>query len=278
MRNTQNNFGKFWSFDSLEEFRREFERVGNPWSAYADHDTDWAGEEKAAALEHLKSGDTSAVKDAEKIINRISASVDIETENSSWGLDVAGCFPSVPAFLAGEAECMNVRRVDENSTGPVRVFVNTTSSGGISAENVGRRGRAILAFVLMLSRVRPVELYTFSGLGGGRGDVTVVIRHNSKPMMLSECAWALSSPAFPRGITYGFCIRHGTAAAWCRYENIDGTGRAGNATREALGCGVQDVVIGPAHINDELLENPAAWVVRELQRQGVQAATVEANK
>lgn len=272
-RETKHDGNRVRWFDSLAQFRDEFYSAG----CQPRENSGWTNETRAESTARFLSGDASAVPEAEKLIQRLSMAVNIETDGETWSRDVAGFFPCVPSFLAGVPENMMMRRADENTAAPVRVFVDVTSSAGISAAKVQARGAALLAFVLMLSRVRPVELNSVCGLGGGN-EMTCIIRHNSHPMMIAECAWCLSSAAFPRGIIYEYCGENGTSGAWPKYQRADNY-KAGEHTRRAFGLAPDspDVLIPPIHLGDKLLTNPAAWIVSALRAQGIEAnATTEA--
>ena len=58
---------------------------------------------------------------------------------------------------------------------PVAVWVDLTCSGGFSAKDMEKRGTAILALVMKLKAIRPVDLYLVSCVQRLQGGLVVKV-------------------------------------------------------------------------------------------------------
>jgi len=102
----------------------------------------------------------------EKLATRAKAltatlGVELDMPAPHWMPAVAGAFPNVPAFLAGEHESMLALADDTDDKTPVRIWASITSSYDVEPAALEKRGAAILALVMLLIRTRPVELFIY---------------------------------------------------------------------------------------------------------------------
>jgi hypothetical protein len=113
----------------------------------------------------IVTGDTALVAEADKFLSQIEDQMPV---SRGWRNidDVVGAVPNVPAFLAGHPQCMRRRAHVAKDTAPLAIYMDLTSSGGISAEKVERRGVVLLALARLLVEHRPVELWVGAALGG----------------------------------------------------------------------------------------------------------------
>ena len=258
---------KRWDFDSLADFARACDALPADIKRRFS-DESWTGETFSESLRLASSGGTEAhVPAAEAMLSQIHASLP-ETAARRWVLDHAGAFPCVPAYLAGEPENMWAAADMPADTSPVRIFVCSTSSAGVSHHDLQRRGCAALALVMLASRTRPVELYSYAHvaeIGRGVGDAVIVQRLQSHPLMLSEVAYVLTSAGWARNLTYAVLAHRGASLHWGGATKRDGY-QAGSATRSLLALEPQDVLIGPARLYDPAVSDPVGFVHRELAR------------
>lgn len=214
-----------------------------------------------------RSGDLSLVAEAEALCEKIFAAV--EAPRTTWAASPCGAFPVVPDFLVGRPDSMRRRVNDPSDRSPVRVFVETTSSGVISAATLRKRGVAYLALTMLLSAERPVELYVVCGLGGARARTSVlnVVRvGDAGPVDLASACNAMTSTGLTRGCGYSYC-RHvdaGVNGSWafCYSGYSERAYVAG--LRAAVGATEYDIVVPPMFVNDPLLNDPVAFVQRAL--------------
>lgn len=215
------------------------------------------------------SGDTSRVAAAEKLLSQINAEIDVPER--PWIADCAGAYPVVPDFLAGMPDCMRRRDTVESDAAPVRIFHCIEGSMALSADQMMRRGCAVLALVMALSRVRPVELLVYCSLTDDRGNDSSVIAApiNSTPLDLATAAYALTSAGFVRRLVYNLARHHHFGRRRC---GLDYPRVTGAAVARALGGSESDLVTDRGSYSDPLINDPVAWVNAQLARyrEGVQ--------
>ena len=67
---------------------------------------------------------------------RKAEKLDVQVLFPTWEQDIAGAFPDVPAFLAGDPQCMRRMANQVSDTRPIRIFVGMASSCTFSSEQV----------------------------------------------------------------------------------------------------------------------------------------------
>lgn len=222
----------------------------------------WSGETPEESLELAETGDTSRVADAEKLVSKLEAHIEIN--HPSWTTDMVGAFPSVPDYVAGIPE--NMRRLMDapSESTPIRIFACTTSSAGMSWEALAKRGTSILAATMGLSQCRPVELWTCTSLHGNDSDgvSNIMVRINAAPLRMSEACHALCSIGFDRNLTHGYARwLNGFNGGW----SVHGTGEEG--LRRMLKAAPTDLVIPPSYYTDDkIITDPVGWVRGVLDR------------
>jgi hypothetical protein len=251
------------------------DRRGN-WTDSDSHRR-WVGESLAETKARAATGDISGVEKAEAMIDKID--VELDRAGVEFVHDVAGAYPDVAAFLANDPENMIRRRhVELSEKAPVRVFVCTTSSAGVSAENLAKRGIAALALAMALIRQgRAVELFTFSTVHGDKGDASIVVcKMRTSPVDLSSVAWCMTSGGHSRSMPYTIAGVNGFDGRWSQGKRAKGIMDDDLSVREAacrrlLGdwCSPSDVVLSNVFHGDERrqgspLADPVAWVLKHL--------------
>lgn len=184
--------------------------------------------------------------------------------------DVVGAAPNVPAYIAGHPFNMRRRQRREHDAAPIAVVVDLTSSAGISAKLLQRRGAAILAFVRALAARRPVELWAGTGLGNysSSGGYWTFARIQTAPLDLAHAAPVLATAGTARLIGYGLCQWQGSNGRWPYASS--GPLTAANlekVIRPALPH-LQEVVCVPAAFITSApeLATPAKWVRDQLEK------------
>lgn len=201
------------------DYFREFENVQALADAaakegrtqYGPSDS-WAGGSREDAQKWAREGNTSAVPAAEEIVSRINAKIDTHGLRPQWTTSVTGAFPNVPAYLANSPETMFAmhNRNDRGSRTPVRVVYAPVCSASISVKNWEKRGAHVLALVIALSRVRPVDLTMITCYGHGDH----VIHVPTRPMVMSEAAYVIAKTACYRRLSYDYADGHGWHGDW----------------------------------------------------------------
>jgi hypothetical protein len=235
--------------------RRRHDSDGGSWFNY---------ETLNQTLQFAQYGNDLLVPEAEKLLESIQ-DVDGGTETNQWSSSSCGAYPIVPEYLNGSPTCMR-QMLPVGEISPVSIYVCTTSSAALDEEDFRKRGIAILALVIKLQAIRPVELYVTCESDGIGGDVVQVIPIESKPLSLAHATYCLTSAGFARRLTYGISYeRHGGTGCWGNMYN-----KLGSAYPEwlkgQLGCGKDDLYIKSAHCSDAIISDPISWVNRELER------------
>jgi len=133
---------------------------------------------------------------------------------------VVGFIPNVPTSIIGHPKNMWRRDMSEQEN-LITIYTEVVVSGGVSHKEMVQRGIALLAFVMVMQAVRPIELYTINMLGGNKGCYGTVTKIETKP---------------PNS----------------EYEP---------AMREMLGMQPEDIFLCGAFLHDKLaLTNPVQWV------------------
>lgn len=255
---------------AAEEIRRDlgYPNEAGSWSKASA----WCGGESGDdAITFATVGNDALVPMAEQYLSKIESG-GIETTRATWSPSLAGAYPIVPEFLAQRPDCMRRRMDEQGERHPVRVYVDSTSSGGIEAEELKKRGAAILAFVMALAQERPVELWQYGCLDGHgyRTNIAALaVRLPTAPLNLSVCAHLLTSQMWVRGIGYGYAKqKHGAAGGWAFGETPDHNrdSRYTRLMRAAFDMEPEDVLVPGIYINDPLISDPVNWINRELAR------------
>lgn len=240
-----------------------------PSHLHSDSGWGFAGASVREGCDKLIQGDTSRLAQAQEIISKFDVSDIVSHHISILSPSVVGYIPNVPAIIAGQPETMLNRSFVEspNVQAPLTVYVETTVSSGVSQTELINRGVAILAFVLAMEVIRPVDLYIALPHSHSKkpGVYCPVIKIASRPMDLGRAVWMLTDPCFARRLFHtainelsGAGRRCGVGP-WCWGSPFS----SGYETkfRALLDMKPDDVLIKGGHIYDRLmLDNPIAWV------------------
>jgi len=226
----------------------------------------WTGSSIGEAYAACTEGDLSAVPEAERMIDQISANV--ETTRSQWDPAVAGAYPMVPDYLSGHPLNMRRRTHVANENAPLRIYLDLTSSAGVESDKLTKRGIAFLALAMLLTRSRPVEMHVFTALGSARqrspkNSGIVSIKLPTAPLDL-----AIAAGVFTKGVArtlgYGYLEKNcGTGPGWLRGlvpGNAESMRRYVAIVRSALRAGPEDIIIGPVYYTDASINEPIKFV------------------
>jgi hypothetical protein len=162
------------------------------------------------AIELLKSGWPEGTIRVRKLVSGVQAQVrqSVMTVNQvTLGHSVAGIAPDVGRFVAGEPESMLMLENVEVDRSIVKVVVNITSSGGVPAEALERRGAIATALVYLLESqgktvavdaVNCVEHVTTKK----RLRTRFVLKRPEYPLDLDRLTFMLAHPAMLRRVWF----------------------------------------------------------------------------
>lgn len=255
-------------FYTMEEFAAASDetRAKHP-ATYGRHEgSGWyGGETNDDTARLIRSGDPAAVERARGLLDKIFAELPA-TERADWTPSPAGAYPIVPEFLAGHPEPMRARRIDANASNPVRIWACLTCSAGVTQSTLRKRGAAMMALLLKLAEIRPVELWAVIFMDSpidAHGEGVIAIRLPSDPLSEAHCAYALTSSGFTRGFGYDYIRAHWkSSGSWPREFKYSGNNRKYlDALKLRLGGELHDLMIEPAKAsNERITTDPAGWV------------------
>jgi hypothetical protein len=249
---------------------------------YHDDNASWFGNiTHSQALTMATKGDDSQVAAAEALMEKFSA--EIETSQYSDEPSVAGCYACVPEALMGEPECMRVPELVGSESAPLSIYVDITSSATISADQIRKRGVAVLAAVMALSATRPISLHVITVMGGGKAnsdgdefnivDVTIP----TAPLDLATAAFALCHVGFARRLFYAVAMKEFKFdGSWPSFKGVpyaDSRCEAyGAKVRKYLEIDGDVLLIPPANAAEpEIYTVPETWVRKQLEKFGSRA-------
>lgn len=217
-------------------------------------------------------GDMVLVKEAEAYIEQLETVLP-DTLKGEWHSDVFGPVISIPDYLASSPVPFQRMREIESSCAPVRVVVSLTSSGGIRPEVLRKRGVVILALLMKIQAVRPVDLLLHCEMdcdGYERGCGIVSLKVESKPLSVAHALNALANANVARQIMYP-CIE-----AEAEIQNLGGNvggwpeGFRERATynmmvKKLMGLNENDIYVPATYITDPVTQNPLGWLQENLK-------------
>ena len=242
----------------------------------ANGDCSWSGaSDLAGALNDCDNGNCgNALKEAETLMSEIQAQGLMSEHVMRWGPNVVGAIPLIPNAIQGVPDTMLAPMWEAQSArGPIRVFYDCVGSAGISERDMAKRGTAVLAFVLLMSQVRPVELFVIAGMQGTGGACIPIVKIETAPLDTKSSLYALACTAFSREIAFAWGYSSDAAGtrrgfhggwAWGTAPNQDGTGRWHDAMRTVLDIQPDDLLIPGAVYGDPIVKDPIAWLQREI--------------
>ena len=232
-----------------EEFLAKF---GNQGYTYGNRE--WFGNLSYQQIrDYAVHGDESLVPEAEKLIAQLNA--EIELERPEWLPSVCGAYGIVAEYLADSPTPMRLKSKVPSDNTPIGIWVDLTSSAGVSHDIIMRRGVVVLALVLKLQQLRAVDLHCChvqpdDSNGGTFTDLVMPTR----PMQLGVVTHVLTCVGFARHIMYGAAQK----------LNHSGLGRVIREDKEFRRIGKipeNDVTIVGSHLYDvEELSNSIAWI------------------
>lgn len=253
-----------YTFDSLPEFIAKVQELdarnmnhsgGGSWTNYTTYEQ---------AIEGTLHGDSQYVSEAMKLIDELAVTMPatraFNTIKSPYG---GRCH--MADWQVGSPTPMRRRIRSNTDYGPVKIVVSTTSSAAIDAETMKKRGATILALLLRLQEIRPIELYLLAELQGrGDGWHYQMIRVDTKPLDVSIAAFVLCNVAFARHLTYGLGMK---------LQDFNGAWPSGYYTEaypklraERIGLNGDDIMIKEVHMNDPLVSKPITWLKEQLAK------------
>lgn len=270
----------FQRFDSPEDYATYLRAI--PARFHHDGQYAFSGETLEHGCNTLEQGDTSHLVAAQAIIDKLDLAHLFSNNIPVLEPTVAGFIPNVPAAIAGHPESMFRRGFIESPSimAPLTVYVETAVSAGVTQQQLINRGVAILAFVLAMELVRPVDLYAVSlwSHDHNNGIHGSVVKIASRPMDLGRAVWMLTAPTYARRLAFS-AVNFGAgadASRQCSKPWIFNSAPTHKdylpKVRELLQLQPEDVFMKGGYLFDNLmLTNPVAWVTKMISEHSSRA-------
>jgi hypothetical protein len=165
----------------------------------------WHGGETVNQTEEFSLvGDKRLVPEAEALIRKLTTEINVP--KAEWIPSPAGAYPIIPDHLRGLPTSMRRRVEIQNDRSAINIYLCVTSSAGVNAKILTKRGVTVLALALAMTRIRPVKLSIISIIEGkDNGETVITAEINTHPIDLATACYALTSQGFSRRLTYEVC-------------------------------------------------------------------------
>jgi hypothetical protein len=263
----------------MKSFHKHFETITEMEKFDREHTdggcSSW-GHATYATRQKFLNGDETYVAEAEAYLNRINDTLP-ETLRNEWHNDVFGPIVSVPDYLSNSPVPFRRERISESSCAPVRIIVSLTSSAGISAEVLRERGIVILALLMKVQQVRPIDLTVYCELdcdGHNTGMGIVSLNIESKPLSIGSALNAMANSDIARQMFYN-CIGSesiirgfkGGRGGWPETFTYGGKNiEYFKSVKELFKMTDGDLYIPPTYLTDPIVQNPLGWINENLQK------------
>lgn len=237
-------------------FTLDYEEFMKPsvWGGkgYIGHHKSWFGDQTFEQIrERALHGDDSLVPEAEKLIAKLDA--DIELEHREWLPSVYGAYPVVAEYLAGSHTPMRHQTRVPAENEPVSIWIDSNVSAGITYETIKKRGIVVLALLMKLQQVRAVDLHYVCALPTPNVYLDLIMP--TRPLPLGVVCHVLTSVGFTRHVMFAGC-EHLSKRSWSSAIIRDD-----KEFRQKMNIPDNDVTIVGSHLQDvRELNNSFAWV------------------
>jgi len=257
-------------FDGPDHFTRRVESLpecskelhGN------DRNSDWCGGTYAQAIHGIKNGSESGLLVAQKFIGKIGE-IEHASSDSVWGTSVSGYFPCVPAYISGGPENMFRREQIKTNLAPMKIVASCCFSSGQSSSEIEARGASILALTMLLSSVRPIELYAYADLGMQYSNdefaAIPVVKIQAYPLDIASASFILTSSMFLRRLCFRYAHQWGFDGGWAWGGNPTND-RQMKLTKKALSISEEDLWLPSMMCDNNMTRNPEKWLKDNLEK------------
>lgn len=263
--------GERWEiFESAGEYAKAM--AGIP--CYSSHatGTSWVGGKTyQECIEGMATGDLSLVAKSDKLMSQLEDKFKVQSSKFVNVLDVAGGFANVPAYLAGIPTNMVRRQRVASEQGPLTICVDITSSGGVDASKLMKRGTAILALVRLLATRRPISLWIMTNLDTSEHGVAIcqMVKVETAPLDLARAAYMLCHVSVARSLMYSKASKEHGSSLTTPYNTGWESWRTIGAERCSAALGGQEVLfIPPTFLHDPIAGDATGWLEEMLKKYG----------
>jgi hypothetical protein len=263
---SEKHINEFRVFDSVSDFLDVVDKETKHDSQGKDRQaSSWTADKSWKETFKLsRTGDLSAVDDANAILEKVDASVVSSGLRPQWVSAPCGAFPNVPAYLANAPESMFRKENERGVKKSVNIYYVPAVSASIEHTEIFKRGVTVLALAMQLSRICSVNIY-FATCYGTQDHIIRL----ATPMVLSESAHVLTSTAFLRNLSYGLAHAHGWFGSWARWHKNNDADHNIKEIKKRLELSDDDIVIPPMHKEEwdsGQLNDPVKYINEMLEK------------
>lgn len=221
------------------------------------------------SAKRVRSGDLSAVEKTDELLAKMES---IIPQSQAWQVIASpvGAVPHIPNFIAGNPCSMRLRVRTRKESAPLSIAVDLACSAGISANDVHKRGVAILALVRGLAAVRPVELWAGCSIDAGYSNAAhIYTQIETAPLDLARAAHVLTHASVPRSIIYEIGeADYGFQGHWPYSGSGPDRELGADILKRAIGFSHDVLYVPPIFLHDEAVQNPTKWIADNLAAYG----------
>jgi hypothetical protein len=261
---------KFNSIRDMVDFARS---LGINSTSTTDGGSWYNNESSFQTFEFATNGNLTQVAPARALLSQLETK--ISTPKRVWKRAPVGVYCAIPEFIAGFPTPMRRMVRNPNDHSPINIYVCTTSSAGINAATLTKRGTVILALVLALIRSRPTRLHLLSTLDGHRdnsGEMVITVPIPTAPLDLARACYALTSAGFDRRLNHKISEKLNDYRG--HWPDAAKTGWSYTNPKPyydklivRLGADPKSTLIIPSsQLYDQLLSAPIDWIKHQINR------------
>jgi hypothetical protein len=260
-------------FDTMSELAARIDAGAISSRSWGDS---WLGGlTKADAAHFSREGEMARVSASDAFLAKLEDKFEFTSHRFQTVDAIAGGVPNVAAYLANAPLAMRRRHRVADDLAPLTIVVDTTSSGGVGADKLEKRGAAILALVRLLSARRPVTLYAGNAMGNSRADKdgfnAVLTRIETAPLDLARAAFLLGHPGAARGIGYGVVVNEFGGSdghiPW-PYDNHELARKSAPEFYGRVFPNSEILCLPPVFVKDPAIDTPEIWLADMLAKFG----------
>lgn len=190
----------------------------------------------------------------------------IEVRQQVWSHSVAGYFPDVPAYLAGDPENMFVREFMRSDQTPLHCYIGVSVISNTLLGEMITRGIALSSFAMAMIQRRPVIITPFVDLGGPGGEGAVISWDiSTQPLVLGELLTSMIAPEVTRDLGIFACYALNPKVT----GHIDPDSNYEDRMRIRLNAKPQDLYLQCVNsYNDPIIDDPIEWIKQQTARYG----------
>ena len=253
-------------YSDFQSFRQDAEAAKAAGRARLARADEWYGYESFdAALSKSLHGDDSTTDKAIALLDKLDTP-DTLTRRSITVHSPYGGRVNFSDWMHDSPTPMRRRRRTDLDTAPITIYVSTTSSCAVSAQQILNRGIAILALLLKIQQFRPVDLVLYTDLDGrDDGSTHLLIPIESRPLNLSTAAYCLTSAGYDRHLTHSIGRYLNRFNGGWAHEFQMGSSAYIDTLRKRFSASPDDIFVPSIYIYDQLLTRPVEWINKQLE-------------